>query len=110
MLLLLFVPPYFRHFLVLTTGPTIHIIMLFNTWDPRHLNVVLYERTYEHHIVARHGDEISVADIQQTIKNPDIIAVDEVATLVEIYYARGVVASADPAEYLKDVLILMEKA
>jgi len=75
--------------------------MLFNAWDPRQCNIVLEERVYERHIVAKHGDEVSVADIRDTVENPDIITADIEDELVEIYYAKGVVQSADPSEYLK---------
>ena len=75
--------------------------MLFNAWDPRHCNVVLYERTYEHHIVFKHGDDVSPDDILHAVENPDFITADESDELTEIYYARGIVARAGPTEFLK---------
>jgi hypothetical protein len=75
--------------------------MLFNIWDPRYINVVLHERVYENHIVARHGDEVSIADIQYVIENPNIITADVSDVLVENYYGKGVIPSADPSEWLK---------
>ena len=75
--------------------------MLFNAWDPLHRNVVLYERTYEHHIVFRHGEDVSVEEIRFVVENPEFITADSSDNLVEIYYAKGVVRNADPSEYLK---------
>jgi hypothetical protein len=74
--------------------------MLFNAWDPRHYNVILHERVYENHIVAKHG-EIAVEDIQYTVENPDIITADVSDEMTELCYAKGVVQDEGPDVYLK---------
>jgi len=63
--------------------------MLFNAWDPRGYNVVLYERVYENHIVARHG-EVPIADIQYVVENPDVITADITDKMVEKYTTQRV--------------------
>ena len=77
--------------------------MLFNAYDPRGYNVVLDERTYERHIVNRHGDDVTPDEIRQAVESPDLIVADETNSLTEIYYARGIVQLADESEYLKVV-------
>ncbi len=74
-------------------------VVLINTWDPRHNNVVLYENRYFQHITARHPG-IDVEHICLVVEEPDVISRDRRDRLVENYYKQGAIPDM-PALFLK---------
>lgn len=73
--------------------------VLINAWDPRRVNVVLYDNRYYGHIVERHP-AVTIEHIRMALEDPDIITGDDSDPLVENFYARGVMPDA-PEYWLK---------
>lgn len=73
--------------------------VLINAWDPRRINIVLYENRYQDHIVSRHPG-VDIDSIRYVVEQPDIITSDESNELVENYYKQGAMPDA-PRYFLK---------
>lgn len=73
--------------------------VLINAWDPRHINVLLYEYRFRSHIATGHPG-VDVESIRYVVEQPDIITSDENNDLVENYYKQGAILDA-PRYFLK---------
>lgn len=79
--------------------------LLFRTYDPRLIEVILHYSRYHNHIWLQHG--VTAGEIQSTIETPDFITTDVSDEYIENYYAQGILADL-PDAYLK-VCVLFEQ-
>ncbi|MBV7330592.1 hypothetical protein KFU94_20585 [Chloroflexi bacterium TSY] len=78
--------------------------ILFRTYDPRGIEIILHRSRYQNHIQLQHG--IDDDSIRETIEMPNLITVDRHDEFKENYYADNL--SPDLPDRLLKVCVLFK--